>query len=474
MEVGVYWKIMSAFPRSFAIVDVETTGGSAVNDRVMEVAVIRVEDMKLVEKFSSLVDPGVRIPPFISGITGIEDKDVAGAPMFGEVAKIVYPLMENAVFVAHNARFDYGFMKNEFGRLERSFRADLLCTVQFLRRLKPDWGKYNLDEVMRRFNLSCSARHRAMGDCEVLWEMINMLEKSHNQEILAPAIALTLKYPALPRFISEQDLVDLPEGAGVYLFYNEQDTLLYVGKSIHLKDRIKSHFASDYANNKDQKIREQVARIETIETGGELGALLLESKLVKEKSPLFNRYLRFSKEMIAVRSYENAKGYLCTRIGRVNEEIDLSELPNVMGVFRSKKKAIDYLRELATEYELCPKLLGIEKGKGVCFARQLDNCKGACVGVEKALAYNARFVGAFTKTRIKRWPFVGAIAIDESKDGKICVHVIDQWCYMGQLDGENQLVMPRFDYDVYKILVRFISSNENIRLKNIQLSDIIG
>jgi len=135
----------------------------------------------------------------------------------------------------------------------------VLCTVQFLRRLNPDWGKYNLDEVMRRYNLSCSARHRAMGDCEVLWQMINELENSHSHEILAPAVALTLKYPTLPKYISEHDLVDLPEGAGVNLFYDSNETLLYVGKSINLKNRIRSHFSSDYANTKDQKIRDQVA-----------------------------------------------------------------------------------------------------------------------------------------------------------------------------------------------------------------------
>ena len=164
-------------PRRLAIVDVETTGAHPVHDRLTEIAIVRVDHGAVVERWESLVNPGVPIPPMIQQLVGITDAMVAEAPAFGALADRVEALLEGCVFVAHNARFDYGFIKNAFGRLGRAFEAPVLCTVKLSRALYPEHHRHGLDAIMARHGLSCVARHRAMGDAEVLLQFAQRIVK---------------------------------------------------------------------------------------------------------------------------------------------------------------------------------------------------------------------------------------------------------------------------------------------------------
>ncbi len=133
-----------------AFVDLETTGTSSTGDRVTEVAIVRVVDGELVEEWSSLVDPERSIPPDIQILTGITNEMVKGAPTFADIRHEVRERLEGHLFVAHNARFDYGFLKNEFARLEMPFTAEVLCTVRLSRRLYPEAVGHSLDALIGR------------------------------------------------------------------------------------------------------------------------------------------------------------------------------------------------------------------------------------------------------------------------------------------------------------------------------------
>ena len=140
----------------------------------MEAGIVLLEDGVVVEEYATLVNPGVRIPYAIQQFTGITEAMVADAPPFEAVADAIASRIEGRLFVAHNARFDYGFLRSEFRRLGRRFRAPVLCTVRLSRALTPDERGHNLDAVMRRHGIACDARHRALGDAKVLAEFLRI------------------------------------------------------------------------------------------------------------------------------------------------------------------------------------------------------------------------------------------------------------------------------------------------------------
>ncbi len=152
------------YPAPLAIIDLETTGMTATADRITEIGIIRVVDNKVVEEWSTLVNPECSIPPDIQSLTGITNQMVKNAPTFRQIAEEVQARLYDHVFVAHNARFDYGFIKNEFRRLDITFTEEVLCTVRLARKLYPGYPSYSLDALRARHRLSMEGRHRAMGD----------------------------------------------------------------------------------------------------------------------------------------------------------------------------------------------------------------------------------------------------------------------------------------------------------------------
>ena len=268
-------------PDTFAIVDVETTGLSPATDRVIEVGIIRVEVGREVERFSSLVNPHAAISPLIQSITGILPEDLEDAPSFADIAPDIAPLLEGAVLMAHNARFDYGFLKNEFKRLKVPYVAKQLCTVKLSRRLFPQERRHSLDHVMRRHGLVCADRHRALGDAEVVWQFYQHVVQQFSADTVHSALTPILKQPSLPPQLPKELVDGLPNGPGVYVFHGESGIPLYVGKSITVRQRVRSHFADDYRSHKEMRLAQQVVDIEVRETAGEMGALLRESRLIK-------------------------------------------------------------------------------------------------------------------------------------------------------------------------------------------------
>ncbi len=258
-------------------------------------------------------------------------------------------------------------------------------------------------------------------------------------------------------------LTTLPNTPGVYLFYGTLGELLYVGKSKTIRTRVRSHFTA----RDEAWLRRRVKRVDTRETAGELGALLLESKLIKELHPMFNVASRQRRRIIVARGTVNAAGYLVVSL----EAIDILELrpgAPVLGIFKHRTQAREFLTQAAREFRLCPKLLRLETGRGYCFSYHLGHCDGACNGEEDPGAYNARVEKAFDERRIRAWPYRGPIVIEEeSAAGLKESFVVDNWCLLesrrvGSGGSDSVETAPhRFDYDSYKILYSFVSDPAN-------------
>ncbi len=443
--------------RPLVFLDLETTGATASFDRITEIGLIEVERGEFVREWSTLVNPEMRIPPFIESLTGISNDMVALAPTFAEVAQELKARIHGKLLIAHNARFDYGFLKAEFGRLEMKYSSDLVCTVKLSRKLYPGHARHNLDSLMERHDIACDARHRALGDARVLWDLMQKWRAELGTDALNTAAAAQLKSPTLPPGLSPLVLDELPETPGVYLFYGENDLPIYIGKSVNLRSRVLSHFSSDLRISKDMRIVQQVKRIDWKETAGELGALLEEARLVKELLPTMNRQLRRNSDLCAF-TWEPGKSKAPELVSAA--DVDFSDTTDVYGVFRTKRTALDTLRKLAQAFELCHIELGLEKGAGPCFAHQIKHCHGVCAGKESRVQHDLRLMEALCELKLQTWPFKGRIGVREAGAEHTELHVLDHWCYLGTVRSEQDLdtlsTRPAFDLDTYKILKRFL------------------
>ena len=454
--------------RHVVFLDLETTGATATHDRITEVGLVEVNNGKFIREWSTLVNPGISIPPMIQSLTGISNEMVREAPPFEEISRELYLALEGCVLIAHNARFDYGFLKNEFKRLGKTFTAPVLCTVKLSRKLFPQHARHNLDSLMSRHGISCDARHRALGDARVLWQLAQQWRNDPGEAVVLAATDKLLKVTTVPAGLPDTAFDHIPESPGVYLFYGENDVPLYVGKSVNLRARVMSHFSGDHRITKDMRIAAEMKRIDWITTAGELGALIEEARLVKQMSPVHNRQLSTANELCAWQWDTNAH----TTPPRLVSARDLhgGEFRDLYGLFRNRRTALEALRAIALEHELCHGLLGLEKPKGPCFAHQIKQCRGACVGLETVRQHALRLAAALSGLSVRAWPYPGRIGVRETAaDGERSeLHVLDQWCHLGTVRSEEELrellddaPQPLFDADTYKILARFLLNGKN-------------
>ncbi|MGH8783074.1 exonuclease domain-containing protein [Paraburkholderia sp.] len=269
-------------------VDLETTGGSAGADRITEVGVVEIGPNGL-SRWSTLVDPRQSIPPFIQQLTGINDAMVRGAPAFDVIAPALFDRLNGKLFVAHNAGFDRGFLRSEFARAGFAFNPDVLCTVRLSRALFPAEKRHGLDALTARHGLVASDRHRALADADLLWQFWQRLHTLVPVETLRAQIDRTMQRYRLAGDITEDHLDAAPAGCGVYVFYGDDDVPLYVGRSVRLRQRLRSHLTGERRSSREMRIAQQIRRVEWRATGGEVGALLAEAQWIATLQPMHNR-----------------------------------------------------------------------------------------------------------------------------------------------------------------------------------------
>ena len=440
---------MSIIDDPVAFVDVETTGGHPAWHRITEIAIVAMRAGEIEWQWSSLVNPGVGIPPSIQRLTGISNDMVADSPRFEDLATEVLERLQGRRFVAHNVRFDYGFVRSEMRRSGHSYSAPLACTVRLSRELFPAAGRHNLDALIERHGLQCSARHRALPDALALAELWRCWRSELAECDFAAAIERVARRPTLPAHLPPDLIDDLPESCGVYRFHGEGGALIYVGKAKNIRERVLAHFAGAHRDGKSQRLSEQTRRIEWTETAGELGALLLEARLVRELQPVYNRRLRGGVDHYTWFVPAAAPPQLLQLAGPLPVDQDC------FGLFRTERQARKALTELARERQLCLKVLGLETaGAGSCFAHQLGRCAGACVGNEPLAKHSLRLKLAWAKQKLRSWPFATAVRVEEHNAAGVVDHFdLDGW---QQLDADTRVSARGFDPDVYRILLRHL------------------
>lgn len=441
-----------------AIIDVETTGSSPGVDRVIDVGVILVDKDAVTATWESLINPQRRLPPEITSLTGITSNQLATAPTFSEIASQLLSLLKERTFVAHFARFDYSFLKSEFSRLDTSFAPPQLCSVKLSRFLFPHEKRHGLDAIIERFCLTCRDRHRALGDAEMVWQFINQLPQHFSPEHLQAMVPPLIRSSVVPSLIPESEVAALPESPGIYIFRDDQNHPLYVGKSINIKQRVRSHWYDDVNSGRELKLKATATHLEFQTTAGEIGALLLESRLIKELKPLYNRVSREKESRCGVWLKENAAGYF-EIYTKMESTITADQVSELVTVVQSRRKIQGVLTQLAEEHRLCWKLLGLEKGSGGCFGYHLGICSGACVGKEAVHLYNQRVQLALHSIKVKEWPFSAPLYLNEYNEltGQVENHVFDRWCWLGsfsELPTSRQLQDhdSTFDLDTYHII----------------------
>ena len=304
--------------KKYAIIDIETTGGLVKRDKITEIAIVLHDGSEVIDTYETLVNPERSIPEFITGITGISNEMVQDAPKFYEVARDIVEFTEGAVFVAHNARFDYSFVREEFKRLGYTYSRKQLCTIRLCKQVFPGIAKYGLDHLIRHFDLSVANRHRAMDDARATASIFeHIVAEQNSSDSINDIINLGIRESKLPHSISLERLHGLPESTGVYYFHDQYGDIVYVGKSINIRKRVMQHFAK--ITNKASKMQQRVHDISFTITGSELAALLLENNEIKTHQPEINRAMRRNAYPYALYAYVGDDGFIHLAVNKKNK-----------------------------------------------------------------------------------------------------------------------------------------------------------
>jgi DNA polymerase-3 subunit epsilon len=365
----------------YAILDIETTGGKYNEEGITEIAIYKFDGDKIVDQFSSLINPERRIQPFVVNLTGINAEMLRNAPKFYEVAKRIIEITEGATIVAHNAQFDNRILTTEFDRLGYSFEKNTLCTVELAKKLIPDLPSYSLGKLVRSLGIPLSDRHRAQGDARATVALFKMLlMKDSSKEIIQQSVRKDPKRQLEPKLL---DIIEkAPAETGVYYMHREDGTIIYIGKSKNIKKRLVQHFTND--SRKSKQIQLHVAAVTYEKTGNDLIAQLKESQEIKRNKPIYNRALRRTMFSYQLTSYKDSGGYINLKVEKANREKE------AIITFTNYQQARSSLHRITEEHQLCQKLTGLYKTEKSCFLYSIKECYGACVEVETPHEYNDR------------------------------------------------------------------------------------
>ncbi|HYG02169.1 MAG TPA: exonuclease domain-containing protein [Chryseosolibacter sp.] len=368
----------------YAIVDIETTGGYAENHRITEIAIYHHDGISITDSYHTLINPGRNIPYYITGLTGITSEMVSLAPSFERVAKEIHQWLDGKIFVAHNAHFDYSFLRKELEQVGIAWNAKKLCTVRLSRKIIPGLRSYSLGSLAESLGIEIKNRHRAGGDAEatvkVFDELLQRDRESYILKTLKKNSGETILPPNLPKEVYDK----LPVQCGVYYFHNAHGAVIYVGKAVNIKKRITGHFTGEAREWSRSKIRNEIHHISYELTGSELIALILESQEIRRLWPKYNQAQKFKSEEWGIYDYEDRNGYIRFSVNAVTR----GSRPLIR--FTSKGDAWNFLWAKVREFDLCPKLSGLQVTKGLCFDYQSGECKGACMCLESESGYNSK------------------------------------------------------------------------------------
>lgn len=404
----------------YAILDIETTGGKYNEEGITEIAIYRFDGDKVVDQFSSLVNPEIPIQPFVINLTGINNEMLRHAPKFYEVAKRIIEITDGCIMVAHNALFDNRILTTEFDRLGYQYEKQTLCTVELSKKLIPDMPSYSLGKLVKTLGIPLTDRHRAQGDAKATVALFKLLlSKDTSKEIISETLRKDPKRQLEPKLI---DIIETtPSETGVYYMRNEAGKIIYIGKSKNIKKRLTQHFTSD--NRKSKKIQLEVKSVTFEKTGNELIALLKESEEIKHNKPIYNRALRRTTFTHQLTSFVDENGYINLKIEKADGR------KKAITTFSNYQQAKSALFKITEEYQLCQKLTGLYDTSKHCFNYTIKECYGACIGKEPIEEYNNR-VKTFLEKR--SYQNQNMLIIDRGRDiDERSVILIENGVYKG-------------------------------------------
>lgn len=437
----------------FAIVDIETTGGHADKNGITEIAIFTHDGTRVVDSYTTLINPGVPIPPFLESYTGITNEMVEDAPSFEMVSDKVYEMLHDKIFVAHNVNFDHSFIKHHLKHVGLELEVKKLCTVRLSRKVFPGFSSYSLGNLCQSLGIPLKNRHRAHGDAAATVKVLERaLHIDEDRSIINSFLKKGSKEATLPPNLPRKEFDALPETPGVYYFYDEQGKLIYVGKAINIKKRVLSHFSGNNTSAKRQDFLREIFHVGFEVVATELQALILESTEIKKHWPKHNKSQKSLEFNYAIYDYEDQKGYLRLAIDRVRKgNTPLNTYPKLADAF-------NHLQKLVLEFNLCPKLCMINSHKEPCAALLAGCCIGACEFNETFESYNSRVYLAI-KDLTKKESY--AIIDKGINAGDVCCILIDEGKFygMGYIGNDTNM----YSLESLKELIKPMKENYYIK-----------
>jgi len=437
----------------FAIVDIETTGGHADKNGITEIAIFTHDGTRITDSYTTLINPGIPIPPFLESYTGITNEMVDHAPSFEMVSNKVYEMLHDKIFVAHNVNFDFTFIKHHLQQVGIDLNVKKLCTVRLSRKLFPGFASYSLGNLCQSLGISLQNRHRAYGDAAATVKVLEkVLQVDEDRSVIDSFLKKGSKEATLPPNLPRAEFEALPEKPGVYYFYDEQGKLIYLGKAINLKKRVLSHFSGNNTSAKRQNFLREIFHLGFEVVATELQALILESTEIKKHWPKHNKSQKNLEFSYAIYDYEDQKGYLRLAIDRVRKSITpLNTYPKLADAF-------NHLQKLVLEFNLCPKLCMINSHKEPCAALLSGCCIGACEFNEEAESYNARVYLAMKELGKKE----SYAIVDKGLNAdEVCCILIDEGRFYGMDYIDNNA--NRYSLESLKELIKPMKENYFIK-----------
>lgn len=421
----------------YTIVDVETTGGVGYG-RMTEICIITVIDMQIVDVYQSLINPEMPIPRQITALTGIDDEMVSDAPKFYEIAEVVEEKMKDAIFVAHNVNFDFGFLKKEFEIVGKNFLKKKLCTVRLSRKLIPGLPSYSLSKLCRSVGISLKGAHRAEADTRattILFLNLLKLDSKSDYEVFSNFLNKSSRQSTLPANLPTEDFERLPDTPGIYIFKDKGGKIIYVGKAKDIKKRVLSHFYSK--SQKTINLCSETHSLDFEQTGNELCALLLEADYIRQYYPKFNQAQKKPSSVYKIISYENQLGILQLALHKTKGN------SNSVQTLFNITIGMETLAKVCEKFNLCPKYCGLQSTNGSCSHYKIKNCSGICSQKEDVDLYNEKVKAALSEMENKQQSY--AIVEKGRNPSENCIVLIENDEYKGFGFVPNDIAVAYFD-----------------------------
>ncbi len=442
----------------YAIVDIETTGGHASANGITEVAILIHNGKEVIDEFRTLINPLIPIPVYIQALTGINDEMVGSAPRFNEVAREIYELLQDKIFVAHNVNFDFSFLHFHLAAAGYHLQSKKLCTVRLSRKIIPGLVSYSLGRLCKQVGIEINERHRASGDAHATAKLFSMLLERDTEGHVSKTLNQRSREQSLPPHLPKENMDKLPSVPGIYYFHNNKAKVIYVGKARDIRKRVVSHFANNKPGKQKQEFLRDIHHITFQECGTELMSFILEAIEIKRLWPAYNRSLKRFEHAYGLYSYDDQNGYLRLVIDRRRK------FSNPFYTFSGMLEGHNLIKNLIAEFDLCPKLCFIQRNSEPCRASGDHQCKGACEQVESTAVYNERVLKALDNLKSV---LPGFLLIDEGRrhEEKSCILM-----EYGQFYGMGYIPRDIIDEDISVLKSRLIPYPANDYIRNLILN----